>query len=132
MAKGSKLPWNTVKSRPSESDASHLNDLCWHYTSRRGSLDITQEQMVYTTDFKLLTARMSCEMMVYKKSTQRLKTESPRTIEKIEYDLEKARRERDIWKTTRGNHQNYEMSKIYVSSLEKDLSGLIEERQIKS
>jgi len=55
----------------------------------------------------------------------------PRTIEKVEYDLEKARRERDVWKTTRGGEHNYEMSKIYVSSLEKELSDLIKEHQTK-
>ncbi|MGK3122494.1 hypothetical protein ACCY16_00055 [Candidatus Pantoea formicae] len=45
-----------------------------------------------------------------------------RTIEKIEYDLEKARRDRDAWQTTRGGEHNYAMAKIYVSALEKELS----------
>lgn len=53
-----------------------------------------------------------------------------RSIEKIEYDLEKARRERDVWKTTRGGKHNYEMAVIYVSSLEKELSDALSERQI--
>jgi len=30
-----------------------------------------------------------------------------RSIEKNEYDLEKARRECDVWKTTRGGEHNY-------------------------
>lgn len=48
-----------------------------------------------------------------------------RTIEHIEYELEKARRERDAWQTTRGGEHNYAMVKIYVSSLEKALSDAI-------
>ncbi len=53
-----------------------------------------------------------------------------RSIEKIEYDLEKARRECDVWKTTRGGEHNYTMAKIYVSSLEKELSDAIREQQM--
>lgn len=48
-----------------------------------------------------------------------------RTIEKIEYKLERARRERDAWKTNRGGQPNYEMAKVMVSALEKELSEAI-------
>lgn len=53
-----------------------------------------------------------------------------RSIEKIEYELEKARRELDVWKTTRGGEHNYEMAVIYISSLEKELSDALSEKQI--
>lgn len=55
-----------------------------------------------------------------------------RTIEKIEYELEKARRECDVWKTTRGGEHNYTMAKIYVSQLEKELSDTIMKQQMDS
>lgn len=55
-----------------------------------------------------------------------------RTIEKIEYELEKARRECDVWKTTRGGEHNYTMAKIYVSQLEKELSDTIMKQQMNS
>ncbi|HKM96991.1 MAG TPA: hypothetical protein VJY99_09890 [Buttiauxella sp.] len=48
-----------------------------------------------------------------------------RTIEKIENDLERARRERDVWKTNRGGQSNYEMANVVVSALEKELSEAI-------
>ncbi|WP_413498258.1 hypothetical protein [Buttiauxella gaviniae] len=38
--------------------------------------------------------------------------------------MERARRERDVWKTNRG-HSNYEMAKVMVSALEKELSEAI-------
>jgi hypothetical protein len=44
-----------------------------------------------------------------------------RTIEKIENDLERARRERDVWKSSRGGQSNYEMARVMVSALEKEL-----------
>ncbi|UCQ09957.1 hypothetical protein [Edwardsiella tarda] len=44
-----------------------------------------------------------------------------RTVEKIEYDLERARRERDTWKTNRGGQSNYKMASVMVSALEKEL-----------
>lgn len=46
-------------------------------------------------------------------------------VEKIEYDLERARRERDVWKNSRGGHANYQMSSVMVSALEKELSETI-------
>jgi hypothetical protein len=39
--------------------------------------------------------------------------------------LERARRERDVWKTSRGGRSNYEMAKVMVSALEKELSEAI-------
>ncbi|WP_139282244.1 hypothetical protein [Serratia marcescens] len=48
-----------------------------------------------------------------------------RTVEKIEYDLERARRERDAWKTNRGGQSNYQMASVMVSALEKELSEAI-------
>ncbi|WMY76563.1 hypothetical protein RHD99_11830 [Buttiauxella selenatireducens] len=48
-----------------------------------------------------------------------------RTVEKIEYDLERARRERDAWKNGRGDQSNDEMAKVTVSMLEKELSEAI-------
>lgn len=48
-----------------------------------------------------------------------------RIIEKIEHDLERARRERDTWKTSRGGKSNYEMASVMVSALEKELSEAI-------
>lgn len=48
-----------------------------------------------------------------------------RTVEKIEYDLERARRERDAWKSSRGGHANYQMAGVMVSALEKELSEAI-------
>jgi hypothetical protein len=51
-----------------------------------------------------------------------------RSIEKIEYDLEKARRECDVWRTTRGGEHNYEMARICVSDLEKELSDALSEK----
>lgn len=45
-----------------------------------------------------------------------------RPIEKIEYDLERARRERDAWKNSRGGKSNYQMASVRVSALEKELS----------
>ena len=41
-----------------------------------------------------------------------------------------ARRECDVWKTTRGGEHNYEMAKILVSSLEKALLDAIREQQM--
>ncbi|MRS88884.1 hypothetical protein GJV04_02365 [Enterobacteriaceae bacterium RIT714] len=51
-----------------------------------------------------------------------------RTIEKVEYDLERARCERDTWKTNRGGQSNYEMAKVMVSALEKELSDAINDQ----
>lgn len=48
-----------------------------------------------------------------------------RTVEKIEYELERARRERDTWKTNRGGQSNYEMAGMMVSALENELSEAI-------
>ncbi|AIR66589.1 hypothetical protein [Cedecea neteri] len=48
-----------------------------------------------------------------------------RAIEKIEYDLERARRERDAWKNSRGGKSNYQMASVMVSALEKELSKAI-------
>lgn len=48
-----------------------------------------------------------------------------RTVEKIEYDLERARRERDAWKNNRDGQSNDEMAKEMVSALEKELSEAI-------
>lgn len=48
-----------------------------------------------------------------------------RTIEKIENDLERARRERDVWKSSRGGSHHYKMGCILVSALEKELSEAI-------
>ncbi|MDX6022254.1 hypothetical protein SIL08_18415 [Scandinavium sp. V105_16] len=45
-----------------------------------------------------------------------------RTVEKIVYDLERARRERDVWKTNRGGQSNNKMACMMVSALEKELS----------
>ncbi|WP_161985823.1 hypothetical protein [Ewingella americana] len=45
-----------------------------------------------------------------------------RTVEKIESDLIRARRERDTWKGGRNGRQNVEMVKKYISSLEKELA----------
>lgn len=47
------------------------------------------------------------------------------TIEKIENDLERARRERDVRKINRGGQSNYEMARVMVSALEKELSEAI-------
>lgn len=44
-----------------------------------------------------------------------------RLIEKIEYDLERARRERDAWQKTRGGSHNYQIASLLVSALEKEL-----------
>lgn len=48
-----------------------------------------------------------------------------RTIEKVEYDLERARRERDAWQHNRTGQSNYEMAIVMVSALEKELSEAI-------
>jgi hypothetical protein len=48
-----------------------------------------------------------------------------RTVEKIEYDLERARRERDVWQNSRVGQSNYEMASVMVSALEKELSEAI-------
>ncbi|MEH6200017.1 hypothetical protein PVV11_00530 [Salmonella enterica subsp. enterica serovar Give] len=45
-----------------------------------------------------------------------------RSIEKIEYDLERARRARDVWQKNRGGHHQYQMANLLVSALEKELS----------
>ncbi|ENI0015790.1 hypothetical protein ABXI07_000515 [Salmonella enterica] len=45
-----------------------------------------------------------------------------RPIEKIEYDLERARSERDAWQKTRGGSHHYQMASLLVSALEKELS----------
>ncbi|MGJ7468763.1 hypothetical protein [Kosakonia cowanii] len=45
-----------------------------------------------------------------------------RSIEKIEYDLERARRERDVWQKNRGGSHQYQMANLLVSALEKELS----------
>lgn len=45
-----------------------------------------------------------------------------RTIEKVEYALERARRERDAWQHNRTGQSNYEMAIMMVSALEKELS----------
>lgn len=51
-----------------------------------------------------------------------------RTIEKIEYDLERARRERDAWQNSRGGQSNYQMASVMVSALEKELSEAISDQ----
>lgn len=51
-----------------------------------------------------------------------------RTVEKIEYDLERARRERDTWKTSRGGQSNYEMSNVMISAQEKAFSEAISDQ----
>ena len=43
----------------------------------------------------------------------------------IENDVERARRERDVWKNSRGGQSNYEMARVMVSALEKELSDAI-------
>ena len=48
-----------------------------------------------------------------------------RTVGKIEYDLERARRERDAWKNNRDGKSNDEMASVMVSALEKELSEAI-------
>lgn len=48
-----------------------------------------------------------------------------RTMHTIENDLERARRERDVWKSSRGGQSNYEMARVMVSALEKELSDTI-------
>lgn len=48
-----------------------------------------------------------------------------RTVEKIDYELECARHERDAWKNNRGGLSAYEMAKVMVSALEKELSEAI-------
>ncbi|AUH00731.1 hypothetical protein CWC46_13520 [Prodigiosinella confusarubida] len=48
-----------------------------------------------------------------------------RTVEKVEYDLERARRERDGWKSSHGGKSNYQMASVMVSALEKELSEAI-------
>lgn len=48
-----------------------------------------------------------------------------RTIEKIEYDLERARRERDAWQKNRGGNHHFKMACLLVSALEKELSEAI-------
>ncbi|GBU14308.1 hypothetical protein AwEntero_29090 [Enterobacterales bacterium] len=45
-----------------------------------------------------------------------------RTIEKIESDLVRARKERDSWKGNRNNGNNVEMVKKYIATLEKELA----------
>lgn len=48
-----------------------------------------------------------------------------RTVEKIEYQLELARRERDAWQKNRGGSHHYKMACLLVSALENELSGAI-------
>ncbi|QXB22626.1 hypothetical protein [Lelliottia amnigena] len=48
-----------------------------------------------------------------------------RTIEKIEYDLERARRERDALQSTRNWNTNYDDANRMVSGLEEELSEAI-------
>lgn len=48
-----------------------------------------------------------------------------RTVEKIESDLVRARKERDSWKGNRNNGNNVEMVKKYILSLEKELAEAI-------
>lgn len=45
-----------------------------------------------------------------------------RTVEKIEYQLEQASRERDAWQKNRGGSHHYKMACLLVSALEKELS----------
>lgn len=45
-----------------------------------------------------------------------------RTVEKIESDLVKARKERDSWKGNRNSGNSVEMVKKYITSLEKELA----------
>lgn len=53
-----------------------------------------------------------------------------RTVESIESDLIKARRERDTWKGNRSGRSNIEMAnKVYISSLEKELAEALREQQ---
>lgn len=47
------------------------------------------------------------------------------TVEQIEHDLERARRERDVWKNSRHGHANYQMASVMVSALEKEFSETI-------
>lgn len=49
-----------------------------------------------------------------------------KSIEKIEYDLERARRERDAWRAK--NKHQYDLAKMYVASLEKELADAICEK----
>lgn len=50
------------------------------------------------------------------------------TVEQVEHDLERARRERDVWKNSRGGHANYQMASLMVSTLEKELSETISDQ----
>ncbi|WBT56076.1 hypothetical protein [Kosakonia oryzendophytica] len=51
-----------------------------------------------------------------------------RPIEKIEYDLERARRERDAWQKNRGGSHQYQMASLAVSALEKELSEAVSDQ----
>lgn len=51
-----------------------------------------------------------------------------RTVEKIEYQLEQARRERDAWQKNRGGSHQYKMACLLVSALEKELSEAISDQ----
>jgi|GEM_PF-3017779 len=51
-----------------------------------------------------------------------------RTVEKIEYDLERVRRERDALKANRGGQSNYKMACMMVSALEIALSDAISDQ----
>lgn len=51
-----------------------------------------------------------------------------RTVEKIEYDLEQVRRERDALKANRGGQSNYKMACMMVSALEIALSDAISDQ----
>lgn len=42
--------------------------------------------------------------------------------------LERACRERDAWKSSRGGHANYQMASVMVSALEKELSEAINDQ----
>ncbi|XTZ36555.1 hypothetical protein ACQYRI_11020 [Salmonella enterica] len=45
-----------------------------------------------------------------------------RTVEKIEYQLEQARPERDAWQKNRGGSHHFKMACLLVPALEKELS----------
>ena len=45
-----------------------------------------------------------------------------RPIEKTEYDLERARRERDAWQKHRGGSHQYQVANFSVTALEKERS----------
>lgn len=53
-----------------------------------------------------------------------------RSIEKIECDLERARRERDAWggSSKAKNNNQFDLANVYVASLEKELADAINDK----